>query len=142
MDIRVVQHGSPEYEEVVNFRDEWLRKPLGLAFSEVELAAELDQLHFAGYLNGELAACAVLQWLAPDIAKMRQVAVRADLRGRGLGSILVEFFEKEAKQRGAIRIVLHARVTTLPFYLGRGYRTTGAPFEEIGVPHQRMEKTT
>lgn len=140
MNIRLIEHGSREYAEVVKLRDEVLRQPLGLAYTATELAAEADQLHFAGYVNGELAACAVLQWIAPGVAKMRQIAVRSDLQGQGLGRRLVEAFEAEAKQRNACKIVLHSRQTAVSFYLRLGYEVIDDPFEEIGLPHRRMHK--
>ena len=140
MNIRIVEHGASEYWEAVKLRDRVLRQPLGLAFTEMELAAEADQLHFVGYQNGEPVACAVLQWVAPGIAKMRQVAARPDLQGQGLGCRLVQAFEDEAKKRGASEIVLHARGTAVPFYLRMGYEVVGDPFEEIGLPHQEMRK--
>jgi ribosomal protein S18 acetylase RimI-like enzyme len=140
MNIHLVGHGSKEYADAVKLRDQVLRKPLGLAFTEAELAAEADQLHFVGYLNGEPGACAVLQWLAPGVAKMRQVAVKPILQGRGLGRQLVEAIEREIHSRGACKIVLHARQTAVAFYLRMGYEIIDDPFEEIGLPHRCMQK--
>lgn len=140
MDIRLVEHGSPGYWEAVQLRDQVLRQPLGLAFTDMELAAEADQLHFLGYVGHEAVACAVLQWTAPGVAKMRQVAVRADCQGLGFGRRLVKAFEAEASMRGAKEIVLHARKSAVPFYLRLGYAAVGDPFQEIGLPHQCMWK--
>jgi ribosomal protein S18 acetylase RimI-like enzyme len=141
LDVRCVEHGSAAYAELVELRAEVLRRPLGFAFAEAELAAEAGQLHFAGYADGRPVACAVLQWVAPGVARMRQVAVRSGFRGRGLGRKLVEAFEREARERGAGKIVLHARQTAVAFYLKLGYAAVGDVFEEIGLLHRRMEKS-
>jgi predicted GNAT family N-acyltransferase len=37
-------------------------------------------------------------------------------------------------------MVLHARETAVPFYNALGYNSVGAQFEEVGIPHFRMEK--
>lgn len=140
MDIRLAEHGTRDYWEAVKLRDQVLRQPLGLAFTDNELAAEADQLHFLGYMDRKAVACAVLQWVTPVVAKMRQVAVRRDFQNQGLGRRLVESFEDEALRRGFHEIVLHAREVAVPFYLRLGYEVVGDPFEEIGLPHQRMRK--
>lgn len=122
-------------------RESVLRHPLGFTYANAELAAEADQLHFVGYMDSSPVACAVMQWTAPGIVKMRQVAVRQDLQGQGLGRRLVHAFEIEAKQRGAHNIILHARQTAVAFYLGLDYEVIGDPFMEIGIPHQQMCKS-
>lgn len=38
-------------------------------------------------------------------------------------------------------MVLHARDSALDFYLSLGYSIVGDPFEEVGIPHHRMEKS-
>jgi predicted GNAT family N-acyltransferase len=37
-------------------------------------------------------------------------------------------------------MVLHARETAVPFYLKLGYEVVGGQFEEVGIPHFKMEK--
>lgn len=138
--VRVIEHGSRAYDETVALRDALLRRPLGLAYTPAQLAAEADQLHLAAYLHGEAVACAVLQWLAPGMAKMRQVAVKEALQGRGLGRCLVAAVEGVARNHGVRDIVLHARSSAVPFYSRLGYEIVGDPFEEIGLPHRRMFK--
>jgi N-acetylglutamate synthase-like GNAT family acetyltransferase len=141
MDIHIVEYGSKEYFEAVKLRYEILRKPLGLQFTEEQLITEADQLHFVGYIGKKPVACAVLQWIAPDIAKMRQVAVREEIQGHGVGKQLTKVFEKEAKKRGALKIKLHARKSAISFYIKLGYVPIDSPFEEIGLIHQLMEKS-
>ncbi len=140
INFRLVGHGSAEYLETVKLRQAVLRTPLGLAFSDADLAAEAEQLHLAGFNGSVPVVCAVLQWAGSGVAKMRQVAVRQDLQGQGLGKCLVKVFENEAAQRGAHQIVLHARQTAVAFYLGLNYEVMGEVFEEIGIPHQVMRK--
>ncbi|MCC7435882.1 MAG: GNAT family N-acetyltransferase [Methanoregulaceae archaeon] len=143
MECRLVDHGTPEYEATVSLRYEVLRKPLGLDFTPEQLAAEVTDLHCALWEFGipEPLACLVLTPLSEGEIKMRQVAVRPDHQGQGLGRILVEFSETTARARGFTRMVLNARDTAVDFYLRLGYTIEGEPFTEVTIPHRRMAKS-
>lgn len=140
LEIRVVAHGSPPYEETVALRFRILRKPLGLIFTPEQLAAESNDVHLAAYVNGSLAACLVLSPLGEGAVKMRQVAVDEGLQGQGLGTALVERSEDEARKRGWTLMTLSARETAVPFYLRLGYDLVGEPYEEVTIPHRKMQK--
>ncbi|MDX1912177.1 MAG: GNAT family N-acetyltransferase, partial [Saprospiraceae bacterium] len=73
--------------------------------------------------------------------KMRQVAVAPELQGKGVGAALVNASEEEARRRGFEKMVLNARETAVPFYLRLGYKKIGERFEEVTIPHYKMEKT-
>jgi len=137
--IEIAPHNSDRYGAAVELRRQILRLPLGLDFSPEELAAEADQVHIVDLDAEKVVACLSL---VPngDSAKMRQVAVAAEWQGKCRGRYLVEFSEVWAKQAGFTEITLHARETAVPFYLALGYRVTGEPFTEVGLPHQAMHK--
>lgn len=139
--LKLVPHGSNFYKETVELRYEILRKPLGLDFTDAQLAAESSDFHFALYKNNKLAACLVMTPLVNGDIKMRQVAVAENLQGQGLGKILVQFSEEWSKENGYKRIVLHARQTAVPFYLSQDYEIVEAPFTEVGIPHRKMVKS-
>jgi hypothetical protein len=40
MALKIIDHGTKEYEQMVRLREEILRKPLGLQFTEEELESE------------------------------------------------------------------------------------------------------
>jgi len=71
---------------------------------------------------------------------MRQVAVRHDLQGKGIGRALVRESERLAIDRGFTVMTLNARLSALPFYERLGYTTVGPEFQEVTIPHRRMEK--
>ena len=71
---------------------------------------------------------------------MRQVAVRGDLQGKGLGTILVKASEKFAIDKGYKKIHCDARETAIKFYERLGYRSSGKIFEQVTIPHIYMEK--
>jgi predicted GNAT family N-acyltransferase len=137
-----IKHNSKEYREAVALRSEILRKPLGLAFSEAELQAESESFHLALFIENKVVACLILKPLNEKRVKMRQVAVAEHFQNAGLGSFLVRFAEFFALALGFEQVELHARETAMKFYLKmQGYNTVGEGFEEVGIPHYKMEKT-
>ncbi|MBK8724963.1 MAG: GNAT family N-acetyltransferase [Holophagaceae bacterium] len=140
MDLRWIPHLSPAYALAVALRRDVLRKPLGLEFSEAQLADEAEDLHLAAFDGTELVGCLLLSDRGSGRVQMRQVAVRQDLQGQGLGALLVRESEAEALRRGFATMILHARETAVPFYLKLGYGLVGEPFAEVGIPHRSMEK--
>lgn len=141
MVIKIVPHLSPGYWDTVALRDQVLREPLHLVFTEEELLAEGDQIHLAAYSKeDELLACLVLVPLSATEVKMRQVAVHPKFQGRGVGHFIVEKSEILARRKGFEKMVLHAREVASKFYLKEGYQMDGKPFEEVGLPHFRMVK--
>lgn len=138
---RRIACGSPDYEAALALRDEVLRKPLGLRFTEAQLRAEAADHHLAAFLGGRLVACLILTPQGEGIARMRQVAVAADLQRRGVGTALVRWAETYAAARGYSAITAHARDTAVPFYKRLGYAAEGARFVEVGIPHIAVRKT-
>jgi len=135
-----VAHQSALYRECVALRLAVLRTPLGLSFTEEELAQERTNIHLACHEGAALVGCLVLVPLADGLIKMRQVAVSPEAQGRGIGRSLVDFSEELSRGRGFTRMTLHARTTAVPFYERLGYKTMGEEFEEVTVPHWAMQK--
>jgi len=135
-----VPHGSTEYDQTVALRDEILRKPLGLEFDPQELAEESDSFHLVCVREGELLGCLVLKPRADRRIQMRQLAVRDDLQGRGIGAALVAFSESLSAERGFDEMILHARDFAVGFYEKLGYEAFGELFYEVTIPHRKMRK--
>lgn len=137
-----VLFGSELYQQTVELRTDILRKPLGMEFTAEQLDGEYDSWHLAGFdETGEVLACLILKPLPePEQVKMRQVAVREAYQGKGLGSELVLAAEAFALQQNRPHIILHARNAAVNFYNRLQYQTVGDVFEEVGIPHYRMEK--
>jgi predicted GNAT family N-acyltransferase len=136
-----VPFGTPEFDALLALRYDVLRKPLGMDFTAEQIAAEYDSVHLACYDGGwELLGCLTLLPVDESAVKMRQVAVAANAQGRGAGRFLVDASENWARKKGFSKMVLHARETAAPFYLKLGYKKLGKRFEEVGIPHFKMEK--
>lgn len=140
MALKIIDHGTPEYMEMVHLRNEILRKPLGLEFSPDELENERDNLLMAAYEDDQMLGCCMLVEEGPKTVRLRQMAVMNDLQGKGIGRALMQFAENLARDRGYKKITMHARKNAVGFYEKMGYRRVGNEFEEITIPHYVMEK--
>lgn len=139
--IHPIEFATPEYDASVALRYEVLRKPLGLEYTPEQLAAEWSDIHLAAFdATGEMVGILLLTPQNEREVKMRQVAVAPDWQGKGIGAALVAVSEEKAQSLGFQIITLHARETAVPFYLRLGYKSVGNRFEEVGIPHFKMEK--
>jgi predicted GNAT family N-acyltransferase len=136
-----IEFATPEYDETVQLRTEILRKPLGLEFTTDQLSQEYTDFHFGLYdSNIQLLGCMIFTPLGDGILKMRQVAIKAALQGRGLGKEMVLQSEIWAKRNNYHKIELHARETAIAFYKSLNYSEEGAEFYEVSIMHRKMFK--
>jgi len=140
MALKIIDHGTKEYQEVVRLRDEILRKPLGLRFTPDELEKEKENLHIAAFEDDQMLGCCMLVEEDLQTVRLRQMAVLNDLQGKGIGRALMQFAENLARDRGYKKITMHARQNAIGFYEKMGYRKQGNEFTEITIPHFVMEK--
>lgn len=140
MALKIIDHGSPEYAQMVKLRDDILRKPLSLSFTPEELENEKDNILVAAFDDDKILGCCMLLEEEPGVARLRQMAVLNDLQGKGIGRALMNFAENLARDRGYRSVRMHARLNAIGFYEKVGYKVKGEQFEEITIPHFVMEK--
>lgn len=140
MEIREIIYKSDDYLKAVELRTKILRTPLGLSMSKEFLAQDADDLHFGIFEDDKIFVSLTYKIISETTIKMRQVATDNHLQGKGLGQKLVLYTEKAMKQRGFSHIVLHARNSAIYFYEKLHYKTFGDVFDEVGLPHTKMEK--
>ncbi|MBW8735029.1 MAG: GNAT family N-acetyltransferase [Asticcacaulis sp.] len=138
--IRNAPYGSADYAAAVGLRRAVLRTPLGLDFDPADLAREAADTHLTAWRGDTLVGAVVMTPYSDGAVKLRQMAVADDARGTGVGAALLKAFEGLARIRGLSQIVLAARQTAQAFYARHGYTTDGVVFEEVTLPHVRMEK--
>ena len=76
----------------------------------------------------------------PGTAKIGRMAVRAAVRGTGIGAQVLEALMQSARAQGFRQVLLHAQASAVGFYRRAGFTARGAPFEEAGIEHQEMIK--
>ena len=140
MALRIIDHGSVEYDRMVELRKEILRRPLGLDFTPDDLGAEKDDILIGAFDEDRILACCLLKKVDAETCKLRQMAVHGSLQGKGVGASLMNFAENVARDRGFRRMTMNARKTALGFYEKLGYKVVGEEFSEVTIPHYRMDK--
>ncbi len=140
MALKIIDHGSDEYRQMVDLRYQILRKPLGLQFTEAELAEEKKDILLGCFDDDRLEACCLLTETAPKTVRLRQMAVGSGLQGKGIGRVLMSFAENIARDHGYKHITMHARKSAIGFYEKSGYRVCSDEFTEVTIPHYVMEK--
>jgi GNAT superfamily N-acetyltransferase len=140
MALKILDHGSVEYRQMVKLRDDMLRKPLGLGFTPQELDNEKDNMLIGAFEDEDMLGCCMLVEENPDTVRLRQMAVLNDLQGKGIGRALMNFAENLARDRGYKTLSMHARKNAVGFYEKMGYKIASDEFTEVTIPHFVMEK--
>ena len=140
MALKIIDHGSKEYRQMVQLRMDLLRKPLGLTFNDEELESEKGQILIGAFEEEKMLGCCMLIRLEDGSVRLRQMAVLNNLQGKGIGRALTIFAENIARDNGYKRITMHARKPVTGFYEKLGYRVSSEEFLEITIPHYEMEK--
>lgn len=140
MALKIITHGSKDYQKMIEMRYNILRKPLGLNFSTEELDREKEDILIGCFEEDKLEGCCLLTKLDAQTVKLRQMAVTSGLQGKGIGRVLLIFAENIARDRGYKKITMNARKNAIGFYEKLGYNVVGNEFIEVTLPHFKMEK--
>ncbi|HRO44763.1 GNAT family N-acetyltransferase [Agriterribacter sp.] len=140
MPLKIIDHDSKEYHQMIELRDEILRKPLGLYFDPEELSREKDDVLIGAFEDDKLIGCCLLTRTGAGTCRLRQMAVSSNLQKKGIGATLMNFAENVARDKGYQTLVMHARKSAVGFYQKFGYTISGNEFYEVTVAHYVMEK--
>jgi predicted GNAT family N-acyltransferase len=140
MNIRIIQHNSNEYEQMMALRISELLTPIGVPASYIEKEKEKYDILIGAFENNELIGCCILSPKNDETIQLRQMAVKTNYRGRRIGAEIIEFAEKVAKENNYAILMMHARNGVVGFYKKNGYQITGNEFFEVGIPHYKMQK--
>jgi predicted GNAT family N-acyltransferase len=111
----------------------------------VDPAEELDDLddestQIVGLDDTGVIATCRLRDLGGGEWKLERMAVDRRVRRGGVGGRLLAGAEREARERGAAEMILHAQRRVEPFYAAHGYVPEGDTFLEAEIEHVRMRK--
>ena len=130
-----------EWEKYDDFRWEILRKPLNIPHVPLKDNLEESSYHFMAITSSnEIVACGRLHMNNDEEAQIRYMGVSENRRRMGLGSLIVDRLETQAKLLGASSITLNARNVALNFYKSHGYEAIESYQSDTNIPHTRMEK--
>ena len=140
MEIKIIKHSSPDYEQLVQLRIKTLLDPIGVPASYIVKEKEKDDTFIAAFENNEIIGCCVLTKIDNDTIQLRQMAVNNDQQGKGIGAAIVDYAEAVAKENGYSILMMHARDPVIDFYKKCGYQIVGEQFFEVGIGHHKLEK--
>ena len=108
---------------------------------------ELDELELLAFpimvceVDGIPVGVGRVHFVDDVTAQIRSMAVEEEWRGKGIGSIVIRELEKIAIEKGAKKIILHARDNAVKFYERNGYKVVKQSHTLFGsIPHFLMEK--
>jgi ribosomal protein S18 acetylase RimI-like enzyme len=131
---------DPRYQQALELRFGVLREPLGHARADVQFPFENESLHLIAYGEAVVCGCVMFHPESSSRGRLLQMAVAAQLQGRGLGRMLVRRLEGELERRGFDEVTLHARAPVVRFYERLGYAVYDEPFCEVGIEHRHMRR--
>ena len=97
--------------------------------------------HVLAFVDGQCVATArvYLDEQESSKAKIGRMAVLKGFRGQGIGTALLGEAIRAGMMQGASVFELHAQQSAAPFYTKLQFKPDGAIFDEVGIPHQRMQ---
>lgn len=149
MNIISVMFASPAYDELVALRIETLYKPLNAEISIEDFASEYKDVHLVVYDKENILIGGVVAKVCEEkdeflnkrkICLLRQVVVRKDLQGLGVGRDMLASLEELLINKGYKEIRLYAHVGALDFYAKLGYNKHGKEFAGNGIKQHIMKK--
>ena len=102
--------------------------------------ADASATHAIALHQGQVIATGRLVVREDATAQIGRMAVRQPWRRHGVGGLILQSLEEEARAQGLTQAVLHAQEYVKSFYAGHGYREHGETFLEVGIPHIEMRK--
>lgn len=138
--IREIQHNSNDYEEMIALRLAVLLEPIGIPPSFINREKEMNDFLIGAFEGDQIIGCCVLTRVSKETLQLRQMAVKKESQGKGVGAAIIVYSEKLAKEKGYRQLMMHARDVVIPFYEKSGYVISGGGFTEVGIAHHMMIK--
>lgn len=139
MPLKIIDHGSSEYQLMVDLRNEILRTPLGFKLEKEDIESDKNNILIGAFEDEKLLGCCMLEQEKGKIL-LRQMAVKNDLQGKGIGRALMSFAENIARDIGYRELNMYARKSVAGFYDKLGYKPCGDEFIKLNIPHVVMRK--
>lgn len=140
LEVKCIEWGTKDYEQMLELRKTVLLQPIGVPFSYIVPENEKADFLIAAFEGSRMTGCCVLSPRTNGAIQLRQMAVDNRLQQKGVGRMIVHFAEQVARQNNYQLLYMHARNTVMEFYAKCGYSIDGPEFEEVGIKHHRMQK--
>lgn len=135
-------HTPGEIEAIIDLRCKILRDPWQQPRDTATDANEAQSVNaYIANEQGQVIACGRLQENEEKTGQVRFMAVDNDYQGQGLGRLVLNFLEQEARTMDLHTVELQARENAVEFYKNSGYTIREKSFLLWGIiQHYLMEK--
>src|SRR5215203_3582098 len=140
MHTRIIEHNSDDYNQMIQLRLSQLLEPIGVPASFINKENEKSDFLIGAFEGNDMIGCCILTPVDDNVIQLRQMAVRSNYRGKGIGAAIIEFAEQVAKENKFSLLMMHARDPVIEFYTKCGYEIYGEQFFEVGIGHHKMQK--
>jgi GNAT superfamily N-acetyltransferase len=139
--LRWIASDDPFMVQVNDLRHEVLFAPFGVRRDDGWDDEGTDRMHLVA-LDGDRVVGYACLLLEAASGHCRQVSVRPELQGAGIGREMMVEIEREARRRDYGLLWLNARTHASGFYERLGYEVVSGEFPSgrTGLPHVRMER--
>lgn len=128
--------------QIIELRYDVLRKPWNQAIETATDGLETSSINAYIEDDGKIIACGRLQNNGNGIGQIRYMAVSINYQGKGLGKLILQKLEEEAKSIQIKGIELQARENAVHFYQSQGYLIKEKTFKLWDIiQHYLMTKT-
>lgn len=140
MELRKIEYGTPAYEDTVDLRNEYFRKPQGMDIRNEDLTGDAEVNMYGGYIDDKLMATVFYAEKDATTAQVKALIVDKKYQGQGYGKYLMNFIEGLIREKGYKKAILQGRVSAQGLYENLGYVPTSEVFDYNTIPHLWMEK--
>lgn len=130
-----------EFLDYYDLRWRILRAPWNQPKGSEQDELEGEAIHIIAVENDKIVGCGRAHFNSEDEAQIRYMAVENQWQGKGVGKLILDELEKGVKQKGAKKIILHARENVIKFYEKNGYKIIKPSHTLFGeIKHFLMSK--
>lgn len=130
-----------EFFDYYDLRWRILRAPWNQPKGSEQDELEGQAIHVIAVEEGKIVGCGRAHFNSDGEAQIRYMAVENHWQGKGIGKLILDELEKKVIEKGAKKIILHARESVVKFYEKNGYQIVKPSHTLFGtIPHYLMEK--
>jgi predicted GNAT family N-acyltransferase len=137
----LVEHRAPLFSECAAIRTEVFIEEQRVPPDEEMDELDAEAVHVLAYIGERPVGTGRLVILDDGSARIGRMAVRQPLRGRGVGSAILQRLMEAARERSVRRVVLAGQLHAIPFYERHGFAAHGDVFLDAGIEHRMMERS-
>lgn len=130
-----------EFFDYYDLRWRILRAPWNQPKGSEQDELEGQAIHIIAVENDKIIGCGRAHFNSDEEAQIRYMAVENQWQGRGVGKMILDELEKRVIQKGAKKIILHARENVVRFYERNGFNVICESHTLFGeIKHFLLEK--